>query len=133
MVIFRSQRRLSTIFRYKDMIPQSMQSYIIYRYKCGTCNSSYVGKSARHCHVRWCEHLKIQPFRGGPSKSKQKPTAVNEHTNESGHVASFEDFEIIGREKSRNDYHLKIKESLLIKKLAADLNGNESSIPLLLF
>ena len=133
MIIFRSQRRLNTMFRYKDMIPLPMQSYIIYRYKCGTCNSSYVGKTARHCHVRWCEHLKIQPFRGGPSKNKQKPTAVFKHTSETGHTASSNDFEIIGREKSRNDYHLKIKESLLIKKLAANLNGDESSIPLFLF
>ena len=82
--------------------------------------------------VRWCEHLRIQPFRGGSSKSKQK-TAVNEHTNGTGHTAALGDFEIIGRQRSRNDYHLKIKESLLIKKLAANLNGNESSIPLLLF
>ena len=106
LVIFRSQRRLSSMFRYKDMMPSNLQSYIIYRYKCGTCNSSYIGKTDRHCHIRWCEHLKIQPFRGGPSKSKQKPTAVNDHLSQTGHFSKMEDFEIIGRERSRNDFRL---------------------------
>ena len=133
MVIFRSQRRLKTLFRYKDMIPPDLQSYIVYRYTCGTCNSTYIGKTDRHRHIRWCEHLKIQPFRGGPSKSKQKPTAVHDHITGTGHLASLDDFEVIGRERSRNDFRLRLKESLLIKKHAATLNGNEASIPLSLF
>ena len=133
MVIFRSQRRLKTLFRYKDMMPPDLQSYIVYRYTCGTCNSTYIGKTDRHRHIRWCEHLKIQPFRGGPSKSKQKPTAVHDHMTGTGHVASLDDFEVIGRERSRNDFRLRLKESLLIKKHAATLNGNEASIPLSLF
>ena len=133
MVIFRSQRRLKTLFRYKDMMPPDLQSYIVYRYTCGTCNSTYIGKTDRHRHIRWCEHLKIQPFRGGPSKSKQKPTAVHDHITGTGHVASLDDFEVIGRERSRNDFRLRLKESLLIKKHAATLNGNEASIPLSLF
>ena len=133
LVIFRSQRRLSSMFRYKDRMPSNLQSYIIYRYKCGTCNSSYIGKTDRHCHIRWCEHLKIQPFRGGPSKSKQKPTAVNDHLSQTGHFSKMEDFEIIGRERSRNDFRLRIKESILIKKHAPVLNENEASTPLFLF
>ena len=40
-----------------------------------------------------------------------KKKAVNEHTNGTGHTAALGNFEIIGRERSRNDYHLKIKES----------------------
>ena len=87
----------------------------------------------RHCHIRCCEHLKIQPFRGGPSKSKQKPTAVNDHLTQTGHLSKMEDFEIIGRERSRNDFRLKIKESILIKKYAPALNENEASTPLFLF
>ena len=133
MVIFRSQRRLKTLFRFKDSIPQQLQSYIVYRFSCSTCNSTYIGKTDRHCHVRWCEHLKLQPFRGGASKNKQKPTAVNSHYTTTEHPATHDDFEVIGRERSRNGYHLKIRESLLIKKLAPSLNEQDSSIPLMLF
>ena len=70
---------------------------------------------------------------GGASKNKQKPTAVEQHTTETGHQSSYDNFEVIGREKSRNTFYLKIKESLLIKKLAPNLNDQDSSIPLSLF
>ena len=133
VVIFRSQRRLKTLFRFKDTIPRALQSYVLYRYTCGTCNCSYIGKTDRHCHIRWCEHLKITPTRGRPSKNKSEPTAIRQHSLDSQHPASLDDFEIIGREQSRNDFKLKIKESLLIKKYRPKLNENVQSIPLLLF
>ena len=133
MVIFRSQRRLKSLFRFKDSLPAQLQSFIVYKFTCGACNSSYVGKTDRHCHIRWCEHLKIQPFRGGVSKSRKKPEAVETHSTETGHQATYDNFEVIGREKSRNKFYLKVKESLLIKKLAPSLNDHESSIPLMLF
>ena len=133
MVIFRSERRVRSMFHYKDVLPQNIQSYLVYRFTCGTCNSSYVGKTDRHCHIRWCEHLKLQPFRGLPSVNKAKPTPVHDHLTLTTHNAMLDDFEIIGREKSRNQFKLLIKESLLIKKLAPSLNDNDSSIPLFLF
>ena len=133
MVIFRSQRRLKTLFRFKDSLPDELQSFIVYKFTCGACNSSYVGKTDRHRHIRWCEHLKVQPFRGGPSKSKRKPTAVETHSTTTGHDATYENFEVIGREKSRNTFYLKVEESLLIKKLVPSLNEQESSIPPELF
>ena len=67
------------------------------------------------------------------SKNKQKPTAVEIHTTETQHQGSIENFEVIGRERSRNKFHLKIRESLLIKKYAPTLNKQDSSIPLMLF
>ena len=133
MVIFKTRRRLKNMFRFKDTLPQPLQSYVIYRYTCGTCNSSYIGKTERHCHVRWCEHLKITPLRGRASKKKCKPTAVREHTVQTEHIASLDDFEIIGRENTRNDFKLRIEESLLIKKYRPKLNENVQSTPLMLF
>ena len=133
MVIFRSQRRLKTLFKFKDSLPDQLQSFIVYRFTCGACNSAYIGKTDRHRHIRWCEHLKLQPFRGGASKNQQKPTAVEAHKTSTGHETTYEDFEVIGREKSRNSFHLKVKESLLIKKFAPKLNDQDSSIPLFLF
>ena len=132
-IIFRSQRRLKTLFHFKDRIPLSLQSYVLYRYTCGTCNCAYIGKTDRHCHIRWCEHLKITPTRKRPSKNKQESTAIHQHTTSTEHPASLEDFEIIGREPTRNGFKLKIKESLLIKKLRPTLNENVQSIPLMLF
>ena len=132
-VIFRSQRQLKRLFSFKDRLPSCLQSYIIYRYTCRACNSSYIGKTDRHQHVRWCEHLKITPMRRRPSKSKQEATAVYEHIFGTGHEGSLDDFEIIGRESSRNDFLLRVKESLLIKRHKPNLNENEASTPLYLF
>ena len=132
-VIFRSQRRLKRFFSFKDRLPTSLQSYIIYRYTCRTCNSSYIGKTDRHQTVRWCEHLKITPMRRRPSKSKTEATAVYEHISSTDHHGSIDDFEVIGRESTRNDFFLRVKESLLIKKHKPILNENEASTPLLLF
>ena len=72
-------------------------------------------------------------MRGKPSKNKAEPTAIRQHTHATEHPASLDDFEIIGRERSRNDFKLRIKESLLIKKHRPKLNENVQSIPLLLF
>ena len=132
-VIFRSQRRLKRLFSFKDKLPTSLQSYIIYLYKCRACNSSYIGKTDRHQTVRWCEHLKLTPITRQQSKSKTKPTAIQEHITSTQHQGSLEDFEVIGRESSRNDFFLRVKESLLIKRHKPKLNENEASTPLCLF
>ena len=132
-VIFHSQRRLKRLFSFKDKLPTDLQSYIIYRYTCRACNSSYIGKTDRHQNVRWCEHLKITPITRQPSKSKTKPTAVHEHITFTNHQGSLDDFEIMGRENSRNDFFLRVKESLLIKRHKPKLNENEASTPLFLF
>ena len=68
-----------------------------------------------------------------PSKSKSESTAVHEHISSTNHQGSIDDFEVIGRESTRNDFFLKVKESLLIKKHKPKLNENEASTPLLLF
>ena len=132
-IIFCSQRQLKRLFSFKDKLPTDLQSYFIYRYTCRACNSSYIGKTDRHQNVRWCEHLKITPITRQPSMSKTKPTAVHEHITSTNHQGSLEDFEVIGRENTRNDFFLRVKESLLIKKHKPKLNENEASTPLFLF
>ena len=111
-IIFRSQRRLKTLLRFKDSLPLALQSYILYRFTCRTCNCSYIGKTDRHSHIRWCEHLKLTPTRKRPSKSKQESTAIHLHLISAEHPASLEDFLIIGRENTRNDFKLKVVRNL---------------------
>ena len=74
-IIFRSRRHLKTLLRFKDSLPLALQSYILYRFTCRTCNCSYIGKTDRHSHIRWCEHLKLTPSWRKPSKNKQVSTA----------------------------------------------------------
>ena len=132
-IVFKSGRRLRSVFRFKDTMPMPLQSYILYSYTCSTCNSAYYGKSERHSHVRWCEHLKITPLRGRTSKKKSEPTAVQDHITSKEHEGFLGDFKIIGRETSRNSFYLRIKESLLIKRDKPVLNDMIQSTPLELF
>ena len=64
-----------------------------------------------------------------PSKSKTEATAVYEHISSTGHLGSIDDFEVIARESTRNDFFLRVKESLLIKKHKPIMNENEASTP----
>ena len=45
--------RLSSHFRFKDVIPKELQSHIVYKFSCGNC------KTERHLNVRSSEQLGI--------------------------------------------------------------------------
>ena len=133
-VIFRTQRRLRNCFTFKDTIPESLRSYIVYRYKCNSCNEIYIGKTDRHYYVRNCEHFGITPIKGKVSKRKLQPSKIRDHLLETHHDSCMEtDFSILDSVRSTNDFHLRIKESLYIHRDKPVINGQESSTPLELF
>ena len=131
-IVFSSKHRLKSGFLFKDAIPKDINSLILYKYSCGVCTDTYVGKTKRHFIVRAYEHLGIS-LRTNKSFSYQKDTAteVRKHIHDCGHVSSIDNFEIIGR--ASNDFYLRIKESLLIKKWKPSLNITLDTIPLYLF
>ena len=65
--------------------------------------------------------------------SKSNQTAVQKHITATNHQRDLSDFEVIGRDSLINDFFLKVKESLLIKRHKPKLNENEASTPLFLF
>ena len=40
-IIFKSTNRLSSLFHFKDVIPNELQSHIAYRFSCGNCDVTY--------------------------------------------------------------------------------------------
>ena len=40
-IVFKSQRKLSNVFRFKDRLPSDLVSGVVYKYTCGRCNSTY--------------------------------------------------------------------------------------------
>ena len=131
-IVFNSKHRLKSGFLFKDVIPKDINSLILYKYSCGVCTDTYVGKTKRHFIVRAFEHLGIS-LRTNKSFSYQRnnTTEVRKHIHDCGHVSSFDNFEIIGQ--AGNDFHLRIKESLLIKKWKPSLNIALDTMPLYLF
>ena len=135
-VVWSSGRRISSFFPFKERLPLHLRSNILYRFTCDGCNSIYIGKSKRHFLVRAFEHLGKSVKTGKEltyNPSYTNNTAVRTHLNQTdGCSATLDSFDIVGGAK--NDFFLKIKETLLIRKVRPTLlNPNGQSIPLLLF
>ena len=132
MVIFSNKNRLHNGFNYKDRLPNDIRSLLLYKFTCGICTNTYVGKTKRHNIVRRHEHLGISVLSGKPLKyNTQNCTAIRKHINDSNHQCNSDSFEIVG--SATNDFYLKIKESLLILKEQPTLNVAGDSLPLYVF
>ena len=114
-------QRLSTFFRFKDRIPLSLRSRIVYKY-----NALHVGETVRHFHKRISEHMGISGYTGKPL-SKPPFSNIRDHHQSSGHPVSPDDFSILS--SCSSSFELLLRESLLISKLKPSLNANLSSVP----
>ena len=135
-IVWSSPRTLRTFFPFKDRPPMHLRSKLLYRFTCDGCNSIYIGKTKRHFLVRAYEHLGLSVRTGRKlSYNPKNPnnTAVLTHINQSDSCCgNLDSFEIVGG--ARNDFYLKIKETLLINKIKPTLlNQKGYSVPLLLF
>ena len=129
-VVFKSSTRLSSFFSFKDKIPQSLISGVVYKYQCSRCNSAYIGKTIRYYETRLSEHLSVSALTGKPLTTFQEWPPMT-HSVSCNSKISRDDFCIIGHEKI--DYLLKIKESLAIYEKNPTLNNRSESIKLYLF
>ena len=128
--IFKSKVRLNSLFQFKDKLPSYLMSGVVYKYTCGSCNASYIGKTKRHTHHRFCEHAGRSPLSGKLLKGQQS-TTVRDHMLVCDTSVNSDDFKIIGADSY--DFYLKIKESLFIMKENPSLNIQGNSFPLALF
>ena len=133
-IIFKSSKRLSSCFTFKDKIPKSLMSGVIYKYTCAGCNRSYIGSTKRYWEKRLEEHLHISALTGKRLHGMQI-FAPMQHVRSSPSCHSTgmsrDNFSIIGRDN--NPYILQIKESIFIGTSKPQLNNNLVSVPLHLF
>ena len=129
-IVFQSKTRLSSLFRFKNIIPKEISSHLGYKFTCSCCNATYYGELERHFFVRASEHLRMTPLTGKRVRNPKK-SAIFDHILLNGHDASFEDFTILLIENNRFQLHL--RESLLIKRDKPELSRNIYSYPLELF
>ena len=71
-VVFKSPNRIRNAFRFKEQLPKSINSKLLYRYTCDTCNNVYIGKTKRHLLVRQYEHLGTSIFTDKALKYTEK-------------------------------------------------------------
>ena len=129
-IVFKTGNKLSSHFKFKDSLPGTLRSGVVYQFKCAKCNLSYVGSTWRFWERRLQEHLHISALTGKPLSGGQI-YAPMQHARTCQYHLKRDDFSIIGSEKNR--YLLRLKESIFIYKLRPQLNGTESSVKLHLF
>ena len=123
---------MSNSFRFKDWLPRSINSKVLYKCTCDSCNSVYIGKTKRHLLVRQYEHLGTSIFTDKPLKyNENDATAIKKHCHFNQHPDSLNNFKVLGN--ATNNFHLQLKESLLILKMKSSLNVAKESMPLYLF
>ena len=53
-----SSFKIKNSFSYKDPIPNDLKSFLVYKFTCASCSSSYIGETCRHFKTRIEEHIK---------------------------------------------------------------------------
>ena len=110
-IVFKTNNRMSSWFRYKDVFPESLLSGVIYEYKCPRCNSRYQGSTFRYWEKRLEEHLHVSALTGKPLKGMFVFPPL-EHSRKCGESINRDQFKIIGNE--RNRFLVRLKESIFI-------------------
>ena len=63
-VISTNHHTIGSYFKFKDVIPKSLASSVIYKYTCRQCSAVYIGETRKQVKVRICHHKGISPRTG---------------------------------------------------------------------
>ena len=77
-VIFKSKRRLNTLFLFKNSLEKKICSGLIYRHMCINCKVTYYGKTFRQFYTRAAEHVGTSNLTGKRLKNV-KQSAISDH------------------------------------------------------
>ena len=96
--------KIKNYFAYKDPFPNDLKSFLVYKFTCASCSSSYIGETCCHFKTRIEEHIK---------KDSKSHIFKHLHSTETC-FDSYNSlcFKII--DKANSKFDLKIKEALLI-------------------
>ena len=50
--------KIKNYFSYKDPAPGDLKFFLVYKFACAVCSSSYIGETCRHFKTRTDEHIK---------------------------------------------------------------------------
>ena len=114
-VVFNSFK-IKNHFSYKDPIPNSLKSYLAYKFTCASCSSSYIDETCRHFKIRIEEQFK-----------KDNRSHIFKYLHST--MTCFDSynslcFKII--DKANSKFHLKIKEALHINWRKSNFNAQQN-------
>ena len=110
--------KIKNYFSYKDPIPDDLKSFLVYKFTCASCSSSYIGETCRHFKTRIEEHIK-----------KDNKSHIFKHLHST--TTCFDSynslcFKII--DKAISKFDLKIKEVLHINWRKPNLNAQQDHL-----
>ena len=50
--------KIENYFSYKDPIPNNLKSFLVHKFTCGSCSSSYIDETCHHFKTRIEEYIK---------------------------------------------------------------------------
>ena len=114
--------KIRNYFLCKDPIPDDLKSFLVYKFTCASCSSSYIGEACCHFKTRIEEHIK-----------KDNKSHIFKHLHST--ATCFDSynslsFKIIDKANSKFDF--KIKEALHINWRKLNAQQNHLSLTLLL-
>ena len=110
-VIFKSPSKTVNHFQLKNVLPIEPSSGIIHNSKFNSRNVIYFGKTKRYFYVRAVEQMGILKLTN-KCFEKVKQSVISDHLLTCDSHINFSGFIILS--KDANNFHLLIKESLLI-------------------
>ena len=125
--VFKNNNTIGNFFKFKDVLPASLSSSVIYKYTCRECSASYIGMTSKQLKIRISQHMG-RSFRTGNINSNEiNNSKIFEHFEQKDHPIRVEDFKIL---TSCPNEDLFILESIYIHKLNPTLNERNSSFDL---
>ena len=118
---------LSKFFKFKEPVPFSCVSKVVYKFTCANCNVRYVGQTGLQLQLRAHKHLGLSHRTSLPLNNPEY-SAIRSHSTSSSHPLSLHNFSILT--KSNSNVDRKILESLYISNLKPELNETHSSFKL---
>lgn len=118
---------ISSLFHFKDKLPKSARSSVVYEYSCAQCASRYVGSTLRALYIRVSEHAG-RSFRTNRMLTNPLNSHIRDHQQICNTPISLDNFKILATAKTPND--LRILESLYIYKQKPQLNLSQTAVKL---
>ena len=106
----------------KDPIPNNLKSFLVYKFTCASCSSSYIGETCRHFKTRIEEHIK-----------KDNKSHIFKHLHFT--ATCFDSYNSLCLkiiDKANSKFDLKIKEALHINWRKPNLNVQQNYLTLTL-
>ena len=114
--------KIKNYFSYKDPVPEDLKPFLVYKFTCASCSSSYTGETCRHFKTEIEEDI----------KNDNKSHIFQHLYFIATWIDSYDSLSFKITDKANSKFYLKIKEALHINWRKPDLNTQENHLALTL-